>query len=145
MTTIKIKSSHPSQGEFVLIEKKDFDPSQHELLEGESLNTDSSAGDAPTLAELMAGRDQLLARKGQLDELELMLSQRASDQAELDQVLAQREVAVLEREQANDREARRLRDEAASLHATKDAATATASVPAATVATTEKPTKAAKA
>lgn len=35
MALIKIKPSHPSQGEFVLIEEDDFDPAKHEKL-GES-------------------------------------------------------------------------------------------------------------
>lgn len=148
MTTIKIKPSHPSQGEFVLIEKQDFDPSRHELLEGESLDIDSTVGGVPTLAELRVGHDQLLARKEQLDELELMLSQRANDEAGREQALAQREAAVDEREKANEIEAQRLRDEAAGLQVAKDAAVAQAQVAAASaaaVSTTEKPAKAAKA
>lgn len=148
MTTIKIKPSHPSQGEFVLIEKKDFDPTKHELLEGETLGGDTSDG-APTLTELLAGREQLLARKDQLDDLELLLSQRSNDQTERDQALAAREDAVALRENANEIEALRLRDEAARLQAAKDAAAAdtvsTAPPPAATATSTDKPTKAAKA
>jgi len=30
-TTIKVKSTHPSQGDFVIIEKVDYDPAKHEL------------------------------------------------------------------------------------------------------------------
>jgi len=29
MSTIKIKASHPSQGDFVIIEEEDFDPAKH--------------------------------------------------------------------------------------------------------------------
>lgn len=139
MTTVKIKPSHPSQGEFVVIDKKDFDPAKHELLDGESLGSDAGAAGehAPTPAELLAGRDQLQARKDQLDDLELMLNQRASEQAEREQALAVRETAVVEREQANEAEAKRLLAEAASLQAAKDAAAAPAS--------TDKPAKAGKA
>jgi uncharacterized protein (DUF3084 family) len=109
MTTIKIKPSHLSQGEFVLIEKADFDPSKHELLDGESLgNISGDTGDGvPTLAELIAGRDQLVARKEQLDDLELQLNQRTD-------ALDAREQVLVERELANANEARRLADLAAA-------------------------------
>lgn len=109
MTTIKIKPSHPSQGEFVIIEKADFDPSKHELLDGESLgDTAGAAGDGvPTLAELLVGRDQLLARKDELDDRELQLSQRTG-------LLDDRENALVERELANATEAQRLADLAAA-------------------------------
>lgn len=30
MATIKIKPSHPSQGDFVIIEEADFDPTKHQ-------------------------------------------------------------------------------------------------------------------
>jgi hypothetical protein len=33
MATIKIKSSHPSQGDYVVIEESEFDPVQHEHFE----------------------------------------------------------------------------------------------------------------
>jgi hypothetical protein len=33
MTTIKIKPSHPSQGDFVVIEESEFDSGNHELYE----------------------------------------------------------------------------------------------------------------
>nr|WP_315249307.1 hypothetical protein [uncultured Duganella sp.] len=104
MTTIKIKPTHPSQGDFVIIEKADFDPSKHELLEGEHLADTGNAGDGvPTLAELLAGRDQLLARKDELDDRELQLSQRAG-------LLDERENALVERELANATESQRLAD-----------------------------------
>lgn len=135
MTTIKIKPCHPSQGEFVLIEKKDFDPSTHELLEGESLGTEGHGDRVPTVAELLAARADLLATHDQLLERERALDERA-------QRLAEAEKRVAEQARANEVEAQRLSDEAARLQAAKDVA---ALPPAATAATTEKPAKAAKA
>lgn len=130
MSIIKIKPTHPSQGEFVIIEKKDFDPSKHELCDGESLgDTQGDTGEGvPTLAELIASRNQLLARGDQLDDLELHLTQRGESLAEAkqlleqrgseldarEQALASRETAVVEREQANAAEAQRLADEKAA-------------------------------
>lgn len=35
METIKIKPSHESQGEFVIINKEDFDAGKHELFDAE--------------------------------------------------------------------------------------------------------------
>lgn len=40
--TVKIKPSHESQGEFVIISVDQFNPSEHELIEGESLPIDES-------------------------------------------------------------------------------------------------------
>lgn len=129
MTTIKIKPTHPSQGEFVVIERASFDPSKHELIDGEQLGDTGVAGDGvPTLTELLAGRDQLLARKDQLDDLELRLSQRGDElnDRELqqhqragaldarEQLLIEREAAAAERELANANEAQRLADAAAA-------------------------------
>lgn len=138
MTTVKVKPSHPSQGEFVVIEKKDFDSSKHELLEGESLGaaTGESGEYVPTLPELIASRNQLLARNDELDNLELLLTQRGGVLDEREQALAAREDTVAEREQANEVEAQRLRTEAASLQAFKESAAAPAS--------TDKPAKASK-
>lgn len=110
MTTIKIKPSHPSQGDFVLIEKKDFDPSKHELIDGESLGDEVQGDGTPTLAELVTARNQLMARADELDDRELQLSQRAI-------ALDDRELQLLEREQANAAEAQRLADEKAALGA----------------------------
>lgn len=119
MTTIKIKPCHPSQGEFVLIEKTDFDPAKHELLEGESLGDVVQGDRVPTMTELLAARDQLLEREREL---------------------AAEKERVAKQAWTNEVEALRLRDEAASLQAAKDA------VAAATLATSiEKPAKAAKA
>lgn len=36
MTTVKIKPSHKSQGDFVVIDKADFDAAKHELLDAEA-------------------------------------------------------------------------------------------------------------
>lgn len=150
MTTIKIKPTHPSQGEFVVIEKAAFDPSTHEMLEGESLgDTNGDAGDgAPTLAELIASRNQLLARNDELDERERAL---VAHQEHVAALLRENEAEaerIVEQAKANEAEAQRLRSEAASLQAAKDAFAAQAQVaaaPAAAATSTEKPTKGAKA
>jgi hypothetical protein len=49
METIKIKPSHESQGDHVVINKADFDPERHELLE-------CDAGAAPPDAPSPSGR-----------------------------------------------------------------------------------------
>lgn len=131
MTTIKIKPSHPSQGEFVLIEKSDFNPDVHELY-GDDQEQGARSMRAPTMAELLATRDQLAERGRELNEREQSLI------AEMDR--------VTEQAWANEAEAQRLRDEAANLQAAKDAAVAGAqSQVAPGTATAEKPAKAAKA
>lgn len=130
MPTIKIKSADPaSQGAFVIIDKSEYNPDVHELYGNQDLG--APADRVPTVAELLAARADLLAEHDNLQQRERELA------AEKDR--------VTEQARANDIEALRLRDEAASLLVAKDAANAAASVPAATVATTEKPTKAAKA
>ncbi|KQQ40458.1 hypothetical protein ASF61_06815 [Duganella sp. Leaf126] len=87
MPTIKIKSSDPAtQGPFVIIEKGDFNPDFHELYDDGS---DQGMGDverAPTMAELLAARDQLIARERQLADLEQSLT----EQARANEVEAQR-------------------------------------------------------
>ncbi|MBT2333618.1 hypothetical protein J7E49_06835 [Variovorax paradoxus] len=50
MKTIKIKPSHESQGDFVLINEEDFDPSKHVLLDGAA--PDAGGEKAMTAAEL---------------------------------------------------------------------------------------------
>ena len=126
MDTIKIASTDPrTQGPFVVINKSDFNPDVHELY-GDDEEPGAHTERAPTMAELLAARDQLLERERELA-------------AEKDRVAAQ-EQRLADQAQANEVEAQRLRDEAASLQAAKDAAAA------ATLATSiEKPAKAAKA
>ena len=126
MDTLKIVSTDPNtQGPFVVINKSDFNPDVHELY-GDDQDLGAPPERVPTMAELLAARDQLLERERSLD-------------AEKERIAAQeRRLAV--QAQANEVEAQRLRDEAASLQAAKDAAAA------ATLATSiEKPAKAAKA
>ena len=118
MDTLKIVSTDPhTQGPFVIIDRANFNPDVHELYGDQDLGAPSER--APTMAELLAARDQLLEREREL---------------------ATEKDRVAEQAQANEVEAQRLRDEAASLQAAKDAAAA------ATLATSiEKPAKAAKA
>ena len=123
--TIKIVSTDPaSQGPFVVINKSDYNPDVHELY-GDDNDLGAPSERAPTMAELLAARDQLLERERKLA-------------AEKDR--------VAEQARANEAEAQRLRIEAASLQAAKDAAVAaTQSQVAPATATAEKPAKAAKA
>ena len=125
MDTLKIVSTDPrTQGPFVVINKSDFNPDVHELYGDQDLGAPTER--APTMAELLAARDQLLERERSLD-------------AEKERIAAQ-EQRLADQAQANEVEAQRLRNEAVSLQAAKDAAAA------ATLATsTEKPAKAAKA
>ena len=125
MDTLKIVSTDPNtQGPFVVINKSDFNPDLHELYGDQDLGAPTER--APTMAELLAARDQLQERERELA-------------AEKERIVAQ-EQRLAAQAQANEVEAQRLRDEAASLQAAKDA------VAAATLATsTEKPAKAAKA
>ncbi|UQV43440.1 hypothetical protein KIV45_15850 [Janthinobacterium lividum] len=125
MDTLKIVSTDlRTQGPFVVINKSDFNPDVHELYGDQDLGAPTER--APTMAELLVARDQLLERERSLD-------------AEKERIAAQ-EQRLADQAQANEVEAQRLRDEAASLQAAKDAAAA------ATLATsTEKPAKAAKA
>lgn len=125
MDTLKIVSTDPrTQGPFVVINKSDFNPDVHELYGDQDLGAPTAR--APTMAELLAARDQLLERERELA-------------AEKERIAAQ-EQRLADQAQANEVEAQRLRNEAVSLQAAKDAAAA------ATLATsTEKPAKAAKA
>ena len=125
MDTLKIVSTDlHTQGPFVVINKSDFNPDVHELYGDQDLGAPTER--VPTMAELLAARDQLLERERELA-------------AEKERIAAQ-EQRLADQAQANEVEAQRLRDESASLQAAKDAAAA------ATLATsTEKPAKAAKA
>ncbi|SIR44041.1 hypothetical protein SAMN05880566_112223 [Janthinobacterium sp. TND4EL3] len=116
--TIKIVSSDPAtQGPFVVINKSDFNPDLHELY-GDDNDLGAPTERAPTKAELLAARDQLLEREREL---------------------AAEKERVGEQARANEAEAQRLRAEAASLQAAGDAAAAAAP------ASTDKPAKAGKA
>lgn len=122
--TIKIVSTDPaSQGPFVVINKSDFNPDVHELY-GDDNDLGAPVERAPTMAELLAARDQLLERERELA-------------AEKDR--------VAEQARANEAEAQRLHDEAVSLQAAKDAVATQSQVAAPATATAEKPAKAAKA
>lgn len=91
MDTIKIVSTDPhTQGPFVVINKSDFNPDLHELYGDQDLGAPTER--APTIAELLAARDQLLEREREL---------------------AAEKERVAEQAQANEVEAQRLRDEAA--------------------------------
>ena len=126
MDTLKIVSTDPhTQGPFVVINKSDFNPDVHELYGDQDLGAPSER--APTMAELLAARDQLLEREREL---------------------ATEKDRVAEQAQANEVEAQRLRDEAANLQAAKDAAAATTQTQVASAtatATAEKQAKATKA
>ena len=129
MPTIKIKSADPaSQGAFVIIDKALFNPEVHEAYGDQDLG--ASAERVPTMAELLAARDQLAERGRELNEREQSMI------AEMDR--------VAEQARANEAEVQRLRDEVASLQAAKDAAAAQSQVAPAN-ATADKPAKAAKA
>ena len=126
--TVKIVSSqtHENPDGFVVINKSDFNPDVHELY-GDDNDLGAPNERAPTMAELLAARDQLLEREREL---------------------AAEKVRVAEQAHANEAEAQRLRDEAANLQAAKDAAAATTQTQVASAtatATAEKPAKAAKA
>ena len=124
MDTIQIVSTDlRTQGPFVVINKSDFNPDVHELYGDQDLGAPTER--VPTMAELLAARDQLLEREREM---------------------AAEKERVAEQARANEAEAQRLRDEAASLQAAKDAAVArTQSQVAPATAATEKPAKAAKA
>jgi regulator of protease activity HflC (stomatin/prohibitin superfamily) len=95
MPTIKIKSTDPvTQGPFVIIDKADFNPDVHELYDD---GTDQGMGAierAPTMAELLAARDQLQAREREMDaERERLAEQARANEAEA-QRLADERVAA---------------------------------------------------
>ena len=68
--TVKIKPSHKSQGEFVIISVGQFNPSEHELIEGESLP-----------AEDIQGTDDALIPVEQFDVVTEKLAQTEDDLA----------------------------------------------------------------
>ena len=87
MPTIKVKSTHPAtQGAVVVIEKGDFNPDLHELYDD---GTDQGMGAierAPTVAELQAAHERLLAREREMD----AERDRLADQARANEAEAQR-------------------------------------------------------
>ena len=101
MDTIKIVSTDPyTQGPFVVINKSDFNPDVHELYGDQDLG--ASTERVPTMAELLAARDQLMERERELA-------------AEKDR--------VAEQARTNEAEAQRLRDEVAKQADAAQAAT----------------------
>lgn len=134
MDTIKIASTDPrTQGQFVVINKSDFNPDVHELY-GDDNDLGAHIERAPTTDELLATRAHLAERGRELNEREHSLI------AEMDR--------VAEQARANETEAQRLRVEAASFQAAKDAAVAAAQLQVVSdtaTAVVEKPAKAAKA
>jgi hypothetical protein len=91
-----------------------FDEEAHEALAGAV----QSGTIVPSMAELLGARDQMLARSNELDDRELQLNQRAG-------VLDDREAALLERELANEQEAKRLAALAAARVTSPDFSTMT--------------------
>lgn len=84
MPTIKVKSTHPAtQGDFVVIDKGDFNPDVHELYDD---GTDQGMGAierAPTVAELQAAHERLLAREREMDaERDRLADQARANEAE---------------------------------------------------------------
>jgi len=106
LDTVKIKADVTADNPHghITINASDFDQSKHELLDGESLPVAVQGGastNLPSMAELVEARDNLLARREDLDRLEQALDRREHE-------LAEREQAVLAREQAAQAEAERL-------------------------------------
>jgi hypothetical protein len=136
--TVKIVSpqTHENPDGFVVINKSDFNPDVHELY-GDDNDLGAAAERVPTIAELLAARDQLLDRERELARHQECIAEQARE----NEAAADR---VAEQARANEAEAQRLRDEAASLRAAKDAAAAQSQAAPAT-ATAEKPAKAARA
>lgn len=85
MDTIQIVSTDPrTQGPFVVINKSDFNPDVHELYGDQDLGAPSER--VPTMAELLAARDQLLEREREL----AAEKERVAEQARANEVEAQR-------------------------------------------------------
>ncbi len=80
--TVKIKPSHESQGEFVIISVDQFNPSEHELIEGESLPVDDNEVPNGALVpveqfdelanKLIISEEQLLKAKEELMAFKMM-------------------------------------------------------------------------
>lgn len=84
MPTIKVKSTNPAtQGDFVVIDKGDFNPDVHELYDD---GTDQGMGAierAPTVAEMQAAHERLLAREREMDaERDRLADQARANEAE---------------------------------------------------------------
>lgn len=138
MNTIKIVSTDMrTQGPFVVINKSDFNPDVHELY-GDDNDLGAAVERVPTMAELLAARDQLLDRERELARHQECIAEQARE----NEAAADR---LAEQARANEAEAQRLHDEAASLQAAKDAVATQSQVAAPVTATAEKPAKAAKA
>ncbi|MYN42732.1 hypothetical protein GTP55_25645 [Duganella sp. FT109W] len=91
ITTIKVHSSHPaSQGPYVIIERADFNPEVHEKYD-DGTDDDAASGRLPTMAELLAARDQLLERERELNaERDRLAGQAAANEAEAQRLAAER-------------------------------------------------------
>lgn len=90
-TTIKVHSTHPaSQGPYVIIERADFNPEGHEKYD-DGTDDDSAPARVPTMAELLAAREQLLARERELnDERDRLADQAAANEAEAQRLASER-------------------------------------------------------
>ena len=87
MPTIKVKSTHPAtQGPFVIIDKANFNSDVHELYDDGTHQGVTAGERLPTMAELLAARDQLQARERELNDER----DRVADQARANEVEAQR-------------------------------------------------------
>ena len=85
MDTLKIVSTDPhTQGPFVVINKSDFNPDVHGLYGDQDLGVPAER--VPTMAELLAARDQLLEREREL----ATEKERVAEQARSNEVEAQR-------------------------------------------------------
>lgn len=93
MDTLKIVSTDPhTQGPFVIINKSDFNADVHELYGDQDLGVPAER--VPTMAELLAARDQLLERERELAaEKERVVEQARANEAEA-QRLATEKVAA---------------------------------------------------
>jgi len=47
VATVRVKASHPSQGEFIVINEDDYDPERHELYEGDAPRRRAVSAPAP--------------------------------------------------------------------------------------------------